>query len=106
MVLTKQMVKAGSAAGDAGTPPPWKVGLALLRNLVLTVVAAELAASIGIDGWFDGAKLGLGLWLGFPAILLSGSVIWENVSWRLAVIHSGDWLLKLLIIAVLIGVWR
>jgi hypothetical protein len=30
----------------------------------------------------------------------------ENVSWKLAAIHAGDWLAKLVIIAVLVSVWR
>jgi hypothetical protein len=39
-------------------------------------------------------------------MLLTGSVIHENVPWQLAIIHAGDWLLKLLIIGVVVGAWR
>lgn len=28
------------------------------------------------------------------------------VPWKLAAIHSGDWLVKLLVIAVILGAWR
>jgi hypothetical protein len=35
-----------------------------------------------------------------------GSMVWEKVPWKLAVIHAGDWLVKLIIISVLVGVWR
>ncbi|MGH7316977.1 MAG: DUF1761 domain-containing protein [Candidatus Rokuibacteriota bacterium] len=51
-------------------------------------------------------QLGLGLWIGFPVVLLTGSVVWENVPPKLAAIHSGDWLLKFLVIAVIVSVWR
>jgi hypothetical protein len=30
----------------------------------------------------------------------------EKVAWRLAAIHGGDWLLNLLMIALLVSVWR
>jgi len=42
----------------------------------------------------------------FPAILLVGSVIWDDVPPRLAAIHAGDWLMKLLLIAVIVGIWQ
>jgi hypothetical protein len=38
-------------------------------------------------------------------ILLSGSVFHENVPWKLAAIHVGDWLLKLVIMTVIVSVW-
>jgi hypothetical protein len=46
------------------------------------------------------------LWVGFPFVLLSGSVLWDNVDWRLATIHAGDWLLKLLVISLIVGLFR
>ena len=39
-------------------------------------------------------------------MILVGSVMWENVPWMLATIHAGDWLVKTLLIAVILGVWR
>jgi hypothetical protein len=33
-------------------------------------------------------------------------VVHENVPWKLAALHAGDWLAKLLIIAVIVSVWR
>jgi len=38
--------------------------------------------------------------------LLSGSVLWERVAPVTAAMHAGDWLLKLILIAVLVGVWH
>jgi len=37
-----------------------------------------------------------------PPMVTTSSVVWENISWQLAAIHAGDWLLKLLIIAVIV----
>ena len=41
-----------------------------------------------------------------PVILLLGSVVHEKVPWRLAALHAGDWLVKLLLIAVIVGIWE
>jgi len=39
-------------------------------------------------------------------VLLTGSVIWESAPRQLAAIHAGDWLLKLVVISILVGLWR
>jgi hypothetical protein len=39
--------------------------------------------------------------MGFPVMILMGSVTWDKRSWKLAAIHAGDWILKVLLIAVL-----
>ena len=49
--------------------------------------------------------LGLALWIGFPLVLWIGAVIHESTPVRLAVIHGGDWLVKLLLVGVIVSVW-
>jgi hypothetical protein len=49
-------------------------------------------------------RLGALVWV-FPARILLGSVVHENVSLMLAAIHAGDWLVKLLLMSVILGVW-
>lgn len=96
---------AGAAvAGER--PAPWKMGVEFLRTLVVVGVFAGLAAAIGADGVAGVLGLALVAWLGFPLIILSGSVLHENTPVRLALLHAGDWLVKLLAIAVVIGLWR
>ena len=97
---------SAAAAADASRPPPWKVLVELVRSLAVALVLAALASRSGATGWTDGLWLGLVTWVGFPVVLLSGSVIWENVPWKLAAIHAGDWLLKLVVVAVLVMAWR
>jgi hypothetical protein len=50
--------------------------------------------------------LGIGVWLAFPVTILSGSIIWDDVPWRLAALHAGDWLLKAILISLVVGLWR
>jgi Protein of unknown function (DUF1761) len=69
-------------------------------------VVAGLAAEGEIDEWTGGLLLGLTLWVGFPFVLWVGAVIHEKTPGKLAVIHAGDWLVKLLVVAVIVSVWQ
>jgi hypothetical protein len=104
----KQYAEVSEAArAAAGTRmPPWKIAVELARSLVLSVVVAGLVSGLGITTLTGALGLGLATWIGFPVVLLTGSVQWENVPWRLAAIHAGDWLVKLLLICVIVGLWR
>ena len=75
------------------------------KNLVIAAVTAGLAANMDLTGWTDGALLGLALWIAFPVVVLASSVFHETVPVMLAALYSGDWLAKLLIIAVIVAVW-
>jgi len=50
--------------------------------------------------------LGFILWLGFPVILLTGSILRENYPWKLAAIHAGDWFVKLVLISGIVSLWH
>jgi hypothetical protein len=64
--------------------------------LQLTVIA-DVGSAIGLV---------LALWVAFPVVLLSGSVVQEKVPLALASIHAVDWLAKLLILAIVLTVWH
>lgn len=97
----------GTGGPDAeATPPPWKLGVELARCAVVAAVVAGLAAVGGIGSIGAGALLGLALWAAFPVVLLAGSVIWEDVNPGLAALHAGDWLAKLVLVAVVVSVWQ
>jgi hypothetical protein len=95
---------ARAAAG--AKQPPWKVLVELARSLILASVLAGFAANIDITTWTGAVGLGLATWVGFPVVLLTGSIQWENVSWRLAAIHAGDWLVKLTLVSCIVSLWR
>ena len=42
--------------------------------------------------------------VGFPFVLLTGSMIWDKVP-ATAALHADDWLLKLVVITAIVGVW-
>ncbi len=107
IVFTSQLKRLSAAYADAsGSPAPWRVLVELARSFVVGAVVAGLVSLIGVTDLAGAIQLGLALWIGFPVVLLTGSVIWEKVPPQLAAIHSGDWLLKLLIITVIVTLWR
>ena len=93
----------GGAAIDRGRPQPWKVLAELARTALVAAVFAWLATHSGLEQLPGSLALALLLWLAFPAVLLTGSILWERVPPITAAIHAGDWLIKLLLIAVVLG---
>lgn len=96
----------GTAPSATERPPAWKMLVEFVRSLVVAYVLAVLAGLVGVVGLSGAVQLGALLWIGFPVVLLVGSVIWENVPWKLAAIHAGDWLVKLLLVTIIVGLWR
>jgi len=105
-VFGEQLAAASEAAAAGEQPPPWVLAAELGRCLILALVVAGLASQGEIDELAGGLALGLALWIGFPLVLWTGALIHENTPWRLAAIHAGDWLLKLLAVGALVSVWR
>ena len=87
-------------------PPAGELLGEFVRNLVVAFVLALFVVRLGVGNWNGAALLGLGVGVGFQATLLLGSVIHENLPWKLYAIHAGDALVKTLLMAVILGVWR
>jgi hypothetical protein len=86
-------VDPSSTAGS--TPSVGKVSSEIVRTLVITYVLARLIALLGVGSdWTGAVRLAIWLWFGFSAMMWVGAI------------HSGDWLLKTLLMAVILGVWR
>jgi hypothetical protein len=105
-LLGEQLAEVSDAAAAGERPPPWKITVEFSRGLILAAVIAGLASEAEIDEWTGGLLLGLALWIGFPFVLWTGAVIHENTPGKLAAIHAGDWLVKLLLVAVMVSVWQ
>jgi len=105
-LLGDQLATVSEAAAAGQSPAPWKLALELVRCLVLTLVVATLAWCAGFHGLLGGLALGALLWIGFPLVLWTGAMLHEKTPFKLAAIHAGDWLLKLLLIAVIVSAWK
>jgi hypothetical protein len=74
------------------------------RSVVVAATVASLAAGLAPADVVESFGLALGVWVGFPVMILVGAVLWERVPWRLAAIHSRDWLMKLTIVTVIVWI--
>jgi hypothetical protein len=93
------------AAAVEAASPVWTMLFVVAQSLVVALMLAYFVAHLGISNWRGAARLGALIWV-FPAMILLGSVVHENVPLMLAAIHAGDWLVKLLLMSVILGVWR
>lgn len=108
MVFGGAMVELSGAAPStvANTATPaWAMLFVVAQSLVVALVLAYLVSRLGIVDWRAALRLGVLVWI-FPASILLGSVVHENVPPALAAIHAGDWLAKLLLISVILGTSR
>ncbi len=103
-VFSKQLA-AFTRTDPNAAMPVWKIPLELLRSFVVAYVLARLFALVGEFGVLEEVSMALLLWIGFPVVLLTGSMLHEGVPWQLAALHGGDWLIKLVVIAVILGLW-
>lgn len=87
-------------------PQPLKMLAELVRAFLVAYVLAYVFVRVGVASWTSAVHIGLILWAGFPFVLLTGSVLWDKVPRRLAAIHAGDWLVKLVLISAILGAWR
>jgi Protein of unknown function (DUF1761) len=102
-VLGDRLATVSAAATAADSPPPWALVVELARCLVIALVVADLAGRAEVEEVSGGLLLGLVLWIGFPLVLWTGAVVHEATPLKLAAIHAGDWLVKLLAVAALIA---
>ena len=86
--------------------PGGKLLLEFARCLILSYAVARFSAALGVRSGFGAVHFGVFLWIAFPVLLLAGSVMWENTPWKVAAIHAGDWLVKLLAIPLIVTAWR
>jgi uncharacterized membrane protein YdjX (TVP38/TMEM64 family) len=102
-VFGKAMMELSRAA-DTGASL-WTMLFVIAQSLIIAFMVAYFVSRVGITDFASAAGLGALLWI-FPAAILLGSVVHEGVPLALAAIHAGDWLVKLLLIGVVVGVWR
>jgi hypothetical protein len=97
---------AGASGTEAVSVPAWKFAIAPLRELISAYVLTWLIVHLGITRWKGAAGLGLTLWFAFYVVQLAGAVIWDGMPPALGAVHAGDWLGKMLIMALIVNAWR
>jgi hypothetical protein len=105
-LLAPRGAKLGAAWAQTRRPPPGLMLLEIVKAVVVAAVVAALVSLIGIADVVGAVELAVALWIAFPIVLLIGSVTQEKVPAGIAAIHAGDWLAKLLIVALIAAISR
>lgn len=84
----------------------WKPIAEIIREFVVAYVLLYFVRQTRVKTLAEAARLGFWLWLGFPVAMLVGASLWDNKPWELTLIHGGDWLIKMLAMAMVITVTR
>ncbi|MDB5090891.1 MAG: hypothetical protein JWR09_4885 [Mucilaginibacter sp.] len=92
--LNKQKMTAGKMIGE------------IARVLIIASVLSHFVTLLGVNSILGALNLALWIWVGFYAIILAGSVIHDQVPWKLAAIHAGDGLARIVLITIIISIWR
>ncbi|MGP3982913.1 DUF1761 domain-containing protein [Streptomyces sp. KR80] len=107
-VFGSSMVRLQGAwrgAAPPEKPEAWRFAVFFVVMLVLSVVIAVMIDLTGVTGVAEPIGLGVLLWVGFVLTQWVNSIAGEDVPVGLAAIHGGDWLLHVVIIAAIVGVW-
>ena len=101
-----RLVQPGSSQiVDFKSAPVSSKVIDLLRGFVVAFVLAYLVDATDVTTIAGAVGLAALLWVGFPVVLLIAPVIWGGQSWKLASLHAGDWLVKLVVMGAVIGFW-
>lgn len=76
-----------------------------MRSAAVALAIAWAVSRLGLTELPSALGMAVVAWVAFPVVLLVGSVIWEDVPAKLAAIHAGDWLVKLLAVTAIVAIW-
>jgi hypothetical protein len=88
-----------------GRPSPLRIAAEFGRSALVAGAIVGLAKAMDIATIGPMLLLALVLWAAFPFVLLSGSVMWDRVAVATAARHGGDWLIKLVAVGTIVGLW-
>ena len=80
--------------------------IAFVNSLLMSFFLANVLSWTGVTGLVGGLTMGLFMWLGFNAFSFAVNHAFEGRSFKLWAINSGVYLVGLLIMGVLLGLWQ
>jgi len=80
--------------------------MGFVGTLVTSYVLAHFVGMAAISTVSGALQLGFWLWLGFIATVLLGSVLYESRPWMLYIINVAHYLVAMLVMAVILGLWK
>lgn len=78
---------------------------ALIMAFVMSHAIVFAGAYMNVSGVSAGLQAGFWNWLGFVAPVTLGAVLWEGKPWMLWVLNAGYYLVSLLLMGLILGMW-
>ena len=103
--FTPEKMEAAKAKGMGKT---YFLGFAgaLIMSYVLAHALVFASAYLNASGISAGLMAGFWNWLGFIAPVTLGVVLWEGKPWKLWMLQSGYYLVTLLVMGTILGIWQ
>ena len=83
-----------------------KYFVTFIGSVITAYILAYLIYFMGVGRIFEGAMLGLLIWVGFIVPLSVGAVLWEGKSMKLFFINIFYWAINLILMGIILTVWR
>lgn len=96
----KDMKKAKEKGGMGG-----KMVIAFIAQLIMAWILAVLIAATGSVVMMSVLLLAFWIWLGFVATIGVGVVLWNEKPWGFFWLNSIGWLVTLLVMAIVLGLF-
>ena len=77
-------------------------GITFVSLLVMSYILSIFVNNTGVIG---GLKTAFILWLGFVATVSIGGVLWKDEPWTLYFLNSAHWLVVMLVMGMINGIW-
>jgi hypothetical protein len=82
------------------------MGVVIAQSIMIALVLAYIIAWSGADSLLGAVWIGVVLRFGLSAMQSVGSMLWEKAPLKMAPIHGGNWLMKIMLICLILGIWR
>ncbi len=86
--------------------PVGNMAVEFVAALVVAYVLARFTVLLNVTSWTTALHLAVWIWLGFQATLLLGPVLWEKMSLKLYCLNAGRWLVTLIVMSLILGLWH
>ena len=80
--------------------------VAVVNSLLMAFFLANVIAWAGVSGFAGGLMMGLFMWLGFNGFSFASNHAFEGRSIKLWAVNSGTYLVGLMVMGIILGLWQ
>jgi hypothetical protein len=97
----------GKTREDVEAQNDWRpYAVAVLNSFLMALLLSNVLGWTGTTGLVAGALMGLTMWVGFTGFAFAANHAFEGRSFQLWWINSGTYLVGLVVMGAILGVWQ